>query len=207
MSIEAIVDKIIEDAQKQAKEISNLAETQASSFEEKEISDIKNAILVILENAKTEAGKNKERQKIASRMEIRKLELEEKQKAITLVVELAIKEIKDLDKAEYQKFVEPQFLSACGDEEILIPEDEKRINEEFIEKINKALSRSGKKGCLKLSKTKRNIPGGGFILKKDNIEYNNSIAVMLDSIRNKVELKISEILFEKDDGKKTDSKK
>ena len=72
---------------------------------------------------------------------------------------------------------------------------EKRIDKVFIQKINKMLLKKGKKGALKFSEEKRDIPGGGFILKKGRIEKNNSFEIYLSSLRRDLESEISRILF------------
>jgi len=201
MSIEAIVDKIIEDAQKEAENILNSACRDADDAEKKGFSEIENILSVLIEKAGVEAEKYKERQRIAGRMMSKKQDLEEKQKVVSCVLELAINEIRNMDKADYQKLVQPQLLLGEGDEEIIIPEDEKRIDNQFIEKINKVFLERGKKAGLKISKERKYIQGGGFILKKENVESNNAFSVVLDSIRNKIEADISRILFEKNNGK------
>lgn len=207
MSIDAIVDKIIEDARKEAENILNSARLDAGNIEGKGLSEIKNISSVLTKKAEIEAEKQKERQKITVRMSLKKQDLEEKQKAVSCAFEFAVNEIKNLNKSDYQKLIQPQLLLGEGTEEIIIPEEEKRIDDQFIGKINKMLLESGKKAGLKISREKREISGGGFILKKESVESNNAFSVILDSIRNKIEADISRILFEKDNGKNKDSDK
>ena len=194
MSIEAIIDKIIGDARREAEKIRTEAQEKVDEIEKMGRSNIKDTCSRILQKSSEESKQKIQRLKIASNMEFRKGELEEKQAAISLAFDLALKEIQNLGKVEYQKLIEDEFLNAEGVEEVIIPPDEKRVDEEFLTKINKLLTQKGKKGNLKLSNEKRSIPGGGFMLKKGNVYINNAFSILLESIRNQIELKISEIL-------------
>ena len=194
MSIEAIIDKIIGDARREAEKIRTEAQEKVDEIEKMGRSNIKNTCSRILQKSSEESKQKIQRLKIASNMEFRKGELEEKQAAISLAFDLALKEIQNLGKVEYQKLIEDEFLNAEGVEEVIIPPDEKRVDEEFLTKINKLLTQKGKKGNLKLSNEKRLIPGGGFMLKNGNVYTNNAFNILLESIRAQIELKISEIL-------------
>ena len=196
MSIEAIVDKIVGDAQKEAEKIITEVQEKVEGIEKTGKVDIEETCSRILQKAKDESIKRRERLKIAADMEFRKGELEEKQMAISLAFDQALKEIQNLGKAEYQNLIEGIFLKSEGIEEVIITSDEKRVDEEFINRINKLLTRKGKKGNLKLSNERRSIPGGGFILKKGKVESKNAFSILLESIRNQIESKISKILFE-----------
>ena len=196
MSIEAIVDKIIGDAQEEAEKIRTEVREKVEEIEKTGKANTEEACSIILQRANEESKQKKERLKIIANMEFKKGELEEKQMAISLAFDLALKEIQNLGKSEYQGLIEEEFIRCEGVEEVIIPPDEKRIDEEFLTRINKLLEQRGKKGNLKLSNERRPIRGGGFILKKGNIESNNAFGILLESIRNQLELKISEILFE-----------
>jgi len=195
MSIEAIVEKIIGDARNEASKIIAEARDKTDEIEKAGKTNMENACSRILQKANDESKQKKERLKIQANLEFKKGELEEKQKAISLAFELALKEIQSLGKREYQKLIEEEFLKAEGVEEVIVSPEEKRIDEEFLSRINALLIQRGKKGNLKLSAERNVIPGGGFILKKGNIESNNAFSILLESIRNQIELKVSEILL------------
>lgn len=197
MSIEAIVEKIIEDARKSAEKIRAETQEEIKEIEKTGRANIEDVCSHILQDAEDEAIQKKERLRIAANMESRKGELEEKHSMISMAFERALKEINNLGKAKYQELIEPELLRSEGVEEVITPPDEKRVDEEFLNGVNRLLVKNGKKGNLKLSKEKRQIPGGGFILKKGNIESNNAFGILLESVRNQIELKISKILFEK----------
>lgn len=195
MSIETIIDKIIGDAEVEAEKIRKEAQEKILEIEKEAKTKIEEATSQILKRAENESKQKKERIKVQSNLEFKKGILEEKQKAITLAFDLVLKEIQNLRKEEYQDLIEQEFLKSEGIEEVIIPLQEKRIDEDFINRINKILEKRGKSGNLKLSDERRQIPGGGFILKKGNVESNNAFTIILESIRNQLELKISNILF------------
>ena len=192
MSIEAIVDKIIGDAQEEAEKIRTEVREKVEEIEKTGKANTEEACSIILQRANEESKQKKERLKIIANMEFKKGELEEKQMAISLAFDHVLKEIQNLGKAEYQGLIEGIFLKCEGTEEVIIPSDEKRVDEEFINKINKLL----KKGNLKLSNERRSIPEGGFVIKKGKVESKNAFSILLESIRNQIESKISKILFE-----------
>lgn len=196
MSIEAIVDKIIGDARKEAEKTKTEVVKKVQEIEKTGKANIEDVCFRILQKARDESIKKTERSKVSANMEFRKGELEEKQGVISLVFDQVLEGIQSFGKAEYQELIEPEFLKSEGVEEVIIPPDEKRIDDEFLSKVNKLLIHKGKNGNLKLSRERRPIPGGGFILKKGNIESNNAFGILVDSIRNQIEFRVSEILFQ-----------
>ena len=80
-----------------------------------------------------------------------------------------------------------------GEEEIIVNDNESRIDAEFINDINSKLG-PDKKGNLKLSKEKQNL-GGGFILKRGKIKNNVSLKVLLSQAREKLEIELAKDLF------------
>ena len=83
-----------------------------------------------------------------------------------------------------------------GDEEIIIGKKESRINEAFISKINKTLG-SGFKGNFRLSAERADI-AGGFILSRGKVQVNASTDVLIESLRESMEMELSQILFADD---------
>ena len=82
-----------------------------------------------------------------------------------------------------------------GDEEVLLSDSGKsKISGDFIEVVNRALVQAGKKGNVKLSDAAANIKGG-FILKSQGTEINNSFEALLRMYRDDIEPKVAQILF------------
>ncbi len=128
-------------------------------------------------------------------MDIAKQFLAEKRKILDEVFEQARQQLQDLPDEEYRALIKKLLLDAVetGDEEVVVDTKEKRIDREFIKKINSELA-SGKKGDLRLSDQKQDI-GAGFILKRGKIKTNVSMAVLLGQARKELEIELAKELF------------
>jgi len=193
MAIEAIIRKILGDARKEADAIRSKASGQAEGILAEARARAELLKADIGEKAGGRARQEEERRRISAVIDAKKQVLAEKQKAISAVFSAALEEIKGMDKAGYQDIIGKMLSSADGDEEVIIPSSEKRIDAAFIEKINKTYFK--KKAGFRLSVEKREMPGGGFILKKERVEKNNSFAVILNSLRPVIERQLAEMLF------------
>jgi V/A-type H+-transporting ATPase subunit E len=131
----------------------------------------------------------------AARMDIAKQYLAEKRKILGEVFEQARRQLQDLPDEEYRALIKKLILDAVetGDEEVVVDTKEKRIDREFIKKINSELA-SGKKGDLRLSDQKQDI-GAGFILKRGKIKTNVSMEVLLGQARKELEIELAKELF------------
>ncbi|HKK83468.1 MAG TPA: hypothetical protein VJ958_04480, partial [Atribacterota bacterium] len=86
-----------------------------------------------------------------------------------------------------------------GDETLYIGDKErKEINQNFINDMNEKLKSKGKKGSLKLSKKSMPIKGG-IIIGTNEIRKNASIEVILDKIKEDIETKLNQFLFQKNE--------
>jgi len=193
MAIEAIIRKILGDARKEADAIRSKASGQAEGILAEARARAELLKADIGEKAGGRARQEEERMRTSAVIDAKKQVLAEKQKAISAVFSAALEEIKGMDKAGYQDIIGKMLSSADGDEEVIIPSSEKRIDAAFIEKINKTYFK--KKAGFRLSVEKREMPGGGFILKKERVEKNNSFAVILNSLRPVIERQLADMLF------------
>jgi len=193
MAIEAIIRKILGDARKEADAIRSKASGQAEGILAEARARAELLKADIGEKAGGRARQEEERMRTSAVIDAKKQVLAEKQKAISAVFSAALEEIKGMDKAGYQDIIGKMLSSADGDEEVIIPSSEKRIDAAFIEKVNKTYFK--KKAGFRLSVEKREMPGGGFILKKERVEKNNSFAVILNSLRPVIERQLAEMLF------------
>jgi hypothetical protein len=81
-----------------------------------------------------------------------------------------------------------------GDEEVILDENESRIDQEFIKQVNRELG-PGYRGNLRLSGERQNI-GAGFILRRGKIKTNVSVNVLLDQARKELEIELAKQLFD-----------
>jgi len=82
-----------------------------------------------------------------------------------------------------------------GDEEVIVGKDEQRINEQFISGLNREIG-SGFKGNLRLSSGRRADITGGFILSRGKVQINASTDVLIESLRESMEIELAQMLFE-----------
>jgi len=197
MSLEKIIERIKRDAQAQIAEIKDKASKEADKILQNAKNEADSYKAQALENAKVQAQQHKQRLISSANLEFRKDILAEKQKAIDSAFQEAVNTLVQMNDDEYKQIIKKMLISSVqtGDEEIILsPRDKTRISENFLKEINKELAKSGKKGNLKISKNTYNILGG-FVLKKGNIEINNSFEALFKSFRDELELEVSKILF------------
>lgn len=195
MDAQQVIDKIVSDANKRADEIKQQASRQAQQAEEefkKELSDFQKQTDQLAEKA----AENKKAHILASaRMDAAKQKLAEKRKILDKVFEQAKQKIQQLPDQEYRNLIKNLMSEAVesGDETVIAGKDDQRINGELIEQVNNEL---GDKGNLKLSEQREAI-GGGFILRREKIQKNVSLPVLIAQAREELEIEIAQDLFNK----------
>jgi V/A-type H+-transporting ATPase subunit E len=196
MEAEQVVEKILADANAEADKIKKEAEEKEAAEQARlneQLDEYKKQTEIL---AKKAGEDEKSHILAAARMNIAKQFLAEKRKILDEVFEQARQQLQNLPDEEYRALIKKLILDAVetGDEDVVIDTKEKRIDREFIKKINSELG-SGKKGDLKLSDQKQDI-GAGFILKRGKIKTNVSIGVLLDQARKELEIELAKDLFE-----------
>jgi V/A-type H+-transporting ATPase subunit E len=196
MEAEQVVEKILADARAEAQKVKQQAdekETAEQTRLNEESNEYKKQSAILANKA---AEDEKSHILAAARMDIAKEYLAEKRKILDGVFDQARQQMQNLPDKEYQELCKKLILDAVetGDEEVIIDTNEKRINHDFIKKVNRELG-PGYKGNLKLSKEKQNL-GAGFILKRGKIKTNVSVDVLLDLARKELEIDLAKILFE-----------
>lgn len=194
MDAKQVVDKILGQAQSQANEIKEQAKTKAEA-------ELKEAKVKLEEYTKQtqaaalkEAEDRKGRILANARMDIRKDNLGAKVGLLNEVFNNSINRINGFGDNEYKGLMKKLLLKSVetGQEEVVVGKDEHRIDQGFIDNVNREL---GDKGKLKLASDRANIKGG-FILRKGNISINVSTAVLVSQIREKLEMELNKELFE-----------
>ena len=173
------IDRIKRETQDRVSEILKEARGKAASIKEE-----------ILQAASFEAQKRRDRILTTNNLEARRIVLEEKERLIEEAYNKALAKLERLGKKSYQDIIKKMLLKVAksGSGEIIISkEDRKRITLSFIKNINKE---------LKISKEDRGI-SGGFILKREKIEVNNSFESLFRSKREELESRLVKILFGK----------
>jgi len=197
MSLEKIIGKIEQDAKSQIEEIKKNALSASDKISEKAEEQAELIKAQILKDAKKEAGIHKQRLISTASLDLRKDILTEKQRAIDSAFQEAMDNLLKMRDDEYQKIIVKMILPnvLTGNEEIILSErDKARLGKGFLEKINNELSKTGKKGRLTIAKDSYNILGG-FVLRRGNVELNNSFESLFNSIREDIESEVSKVLF------------
>jgi len=198
MAIKDIKAKIVSDAEIKADKIINEATNKTKEIKEeaeKESRDIKSNILkrinqeILFKKGKiiTEAN-----------LEARKTILLEKQKIMEDAFNKALESIMGLNDEQYRNFIKKIILDNIdiGDETIFISTlDKDRISKDFIQEINYELEAKGKKGDINLSSSYLQIRGG-VIIGSNNVKKNSSLELIFKKVREELEIKISQYLFD-----------
>lgn len=195
MDATAVIEKILSDARNEAERIKREADEKEAAEESKFRRSLEEYGKQT-ESLAEKAGEEKKAHLLAAaRMEIAKQYLAEKGKILDEVFAEAQKKIQTLPDKQYCELFSELMLKAVetGDEEVIVDSNERRINQEFIDEMNRRLS-SGRKGNLKLSGERHNI-GAGLILRRGRIQTNVSLQVLLAQAHKDLEIELAKELF------------
>lgn len=180
-----IIDKILADANSQAKEITNAAKTDYDAAIETAKQKADKEMSVALKVAEDEAAKAAAKEISAADMQAKKMILEQKQACLEDVILTAKEKLKSLSDDEYKVILFSMLDKAVKnkDSEIIFSAKDKSI-------LGKEATAKG----FKVSNETRNIDGG-FIVKKGDIEYNYSFESIISVEKEEIERIAAEILF------------
>lgn len=195
MEAEKVTEKILAEAKAEAEKIKSQTEQNQAAEQKKldeQLAEFKKQTKSLAEKA---AKDEKSHILAAARMAMAKQFLTEKSKILDEVFEKALEQLQNLPDDRYRNLITKLMLEAAetGEEEVIIDKNEKRIDQQLINKVNEQLS-SGKKADLKLSAEKHEIRGG-FILRRDKIKTNVTFDVLLNNARKKLEIELAKELF------------
>ena len=196
MEAKEVVDKILADANAEAQEIKDRGRGELNDQQAelgRQLDEYSKQTDSLAEKA---AEDKKSHLLAAARMTIAKEFLSEKRAILDKVFDTAGSQLRNLPEQQYRKLMTKLLLGAVetGDEEVIVDNNESRIDQEFINQINEKLG-PGNKGNLTLSEERGNF-GAGFILKRGKIKNNVSLGVLLAQARKELEIKLSKKLFE-----------
>lgn len=190
MSKQAIIEKIlsdadaqaratIEEAEKKADEIISLAAEQCKSYLARNKSDIDRAVKEVAERAETVAE-----------LDARKLLLKAKSEVLDEVYALALKKAHELDKADYKKVVEGMLKFAEDGDKVTVSAREKGIvTKKMVDDAAKA------KGAKLTLDSEYGDFDGGVLLTGNGIDKNFTFEVEFALLRDATEAKIAKELF------------
>ncbi|MHC4926965.1 MAG: V-type ATP synthase subunit E [Planctomycetota bacterium] len=195
MNAEQVVEKILAEAKAQAEGIVDEAKAKASEQKARLDSDIADFDNKTKEMAKAAAEDKQQRMLASARMNNGRQTLAAKVEILDTVFEKAKAAVSGLSDEQYLSLMTALVKQAVetGDEEVVIGKNEKRINADFVKKVNRELG-TGFKGNLRLSNEKADITGG-FILTRGKVQVNASTDVMIDALRETMGIELLEQLF------------
>jgi len=195
--VEKIKEKILQDAEAKTNEILEKARLQAKEVVEKANQKAAQRVKEISQKSAYDISEKKRIINSIVELEMRKDVLAAKQQSIDEVFDKVLERMNNLDNNKYEQVIFDMLMASVesGDEEVVMSDSRKsKLSADFITRVNKALEAAGKKGSIKLSDETRNI-SGGFILKSQGVEVNNSFEAVIRLFRDEIEPKVAEIFF------------
>ena len=197
MAVDDILKKIKADAEEAARKIVAEGQEAADAVASDARAGAETQKKELKARADQRAQEDRNRITTLARLAARRELLNAKQALIDRVFDEAGRRIAGMDQAEYRRFIAGFLRSTVesGEEEVLVGEAEKRIDQAFLDSVSKD---AGWGGGLKLSSERRAI-SGGFILRSGRVETNCALETILRDAREKLETDVAATLFG-DDG-------
>jgi V/A-type H+-transporting ATPase subunit E len=198
MEKKEITAKILEDAKEKAKEIVSEAEGRVNQILRDAREEAQEVERRLGEEAEELSKKEKSRILSLAEMEEKKKILREKVAVLEEAFQQALQYFQQRSEDEYRDIMRNLLAKSVndGDEEVVVAKsDENRLNQEFLDSVNAELTRMGKKGCLTLAKENGDFQSG-VLFRKERVETWCSLEVLLDILRNDLEIEVAESLFE-----------
>ncbi len=185
MSVEAIVKKIAEEAEKEVSRIKKEAEEKAKALLKENEEKAGNLKKEIIERGKEEAEEERKRKIIEANMEGKQEVLSEKRTILGKLFAQSLGRLKKMEEKEYLGLIRSLLADAPSEGEIVISDQDKRITGKFLQEM--------KKGDLKIS-TGKEIRGG-FIIKGPEVIVDCSFQTLLKVLEEDLEIRVARILF------------
>lgn len=195
MNAEQVVEKILSQAKAEAETILNEAKEKAAAQKAQLDTELAEFDKKTEEMAKA-AGEDKLQRMLAgARMSQGKKMLAAKVAVLDDVFAKAKQAVGQLPDDQYLSLMTDLMKKAVetGDEEIIVGKNETRINDAFVKKVNRDLG-AGFKGNLRLADERADI-AGGFILSHGKVRINASSDVLVDRLRESMQIELADELF------------
>ena len=203
MSVEKIVQRILEDARAEAHAILEEAEREAARIAADGEVEADRVRRSVLKEARAEAERRRQQVLAEARLKARRRVLAARRRAVDRVFEEALRRLQGLPQEQYVEVLKRLILEGAetGREEILLSqEDRAKLPPSFLDEINEELRKRGMPGELKLSKEARAL-GGGVVLRGSRVEVNASFPALVEQARRQLEIEVARILFGEAGGK------
>jgi len=197
MPLDKLVERILSDARAQAERLLGEAQKEKKEILASAKREAEGRFSRKLNAISREAEEEKKQRVTMGSLDSRNEILAEKQVLMQEVFDRALQSIVELPAFDYLAMMVKSLVEVTrerGGEVLLSPRDRERVGEDLVNRANAELSKSGKEGLLTLAGETREI-SGGFILRSEGVEVNNSIEAQINSRREELEPRVVEILF------------
>lgn len=191
-NVNNITSKILKDAEVRKDNILAAAEEEKNKILSKKVNSASEIEKEILDKAEIEAKSKKERVISSAKLKVRNDKLAAKQQVIDEIFKSSIEKLIALSKEEFLGFVKDRILSMdIGGKQTLVLNKQglEFVDQNFIKELNGKI-----KAEITLSETVGNFKGG-FILKNNGIEINNTYEALVSSLRDELEFEVAKVLF------------
>lgn len=191
-NVNNITSKILKDAEVRKDSILAAAEEEKNKIISKKVNSATETEKEILDKARTEAKSKKERVISSAKLKVRNDKLAAKQQIIDEVFEKSIEKLSAFSKDDFLGFVRNTILSMnlSGKQTLVLNKQGLEfVDQSFIDELNTKIDAE-----IILSETTGNFRGG-FILKNNGIEINNTYEALVSSLRDELEFEVAKVLF------------
>lgn len=196
MNADQVINKILSEAQQQADEISRQASDKCALQKQQTEEELANYRAETERLSGRAAEERFQRLLAGARMSNGQKVLSAKVAILNDVFAKAKEAVNKLPDEQYLSLMAAMMKQAVetGDEEVVVGINENRIDEAFVKKVSSDLG-AGFKGNLRLSDKRAEI-AGGFILSRGKVRINASTDVLIDRLRESMEIELSRELLE-----------
>ncbi|MHC5082775.1 MAG: V-type ATP synthase subunit E [Planctomycetota bacterium] len=195
MNAEQVVEKILSQARDEAAGILTEAKDKAAGQKAALESELAEFNKKTEEMAADAAADKLQRMLASARMANAKQMLSSKVAIIDDVFEQAKAAVNQLPDKDYLELMTALMKKSVetGDEEVIVGKSETRIDDSFIKDVNRQLG-TGFKGNLRMSSQKGDF-AGGFILARGKVQINACTDVLIERLRETLDMELSAELF------------
>ena len=196
MNADQVIKKILSEAQQQADEINRQASDKCALQKQQTEEELANYRAETERLSGQAAEERFQRLLAGARMSNGQKVLSAKVAILNDVFAKAKEAVNKLPDEQYLSLMAVMMKQAVetGDEEVVVGKNENRIDEAFVKKVSSDLG-AGFKGNLRFSDKRAEI-AGGFILSRGKVRINASTDVLIDRLRESMEIELSRELFE-----------
>jgi V/A-type H+/Na+-transporting ATPase subunit E len=195
MNAEQVVNKILSQAKAEADKISSAA-NEAAGKEQQRLDQELQAFAAETNKAAQAAGEDKLARMLAAARMLNAKEMLAAKGAILNELFTTVKQrIEQMPEADYLELMKRLIHKSVrtGQEELILGKNERRITQDFVDRVNSELAGQGK-GGLRLSVLREDIRGG-FILTSGKVRMNASVEVLVAQLRDAMEMQLTADLF------------